>query len=288
MLRSGELCAARARLMLLAEVSRSRAMNHNASPSRPSPVGFAKRVRRTLVLLLSCAAGGVDAASYIGLGHVFAANMTGNTVHLGMAVGRASSGEVARSGAALIGFLIGAAFGAAIVERDDSATAWPRVVTVSLFIELGLLVIAAALWHARTADSSIATTSLLLALGLAMGMQSAAVRRLRIPGVVSTYLTGTLTMLTLGLVRRAIGARSSTPEAPTHGTGLLAAVWVIYAIGAAGTTVLSPNGGPRSLLIPIVLIAVVLGVADRDATWLSRAALPSGRRAIQIVPNPPR
>ena len=265
-------------------------MNHNRSSSRQSPLGVVKRIRRTLVLLLSCAAGGVDAASYIGLGHVFAANMTGNTVHLGMAVGRASSGDVARAGAALIGFLIGAGIGAAIVERDDSATAWPRVVTVTLFIELFVLVVAAALWRTRPTDTgaSIATTSLLLALGVAMGMQSAAVRRLRIPGVVSTYLTGTLTMLTIGLVRRAIGARAPAPEAPTHGTGLLAGVWVIYAIGAAVTTVLSPSGGPRSLLLPIVLIGIVLAVADRDATWLSQVALPSGRRAIHIGPTPPQ
>ena len=248
-------------------------------------VDFVKRIRRALVVLLSCAAGGVDAASYIGLGHVFAANMTGNTVHLGMAVGRASSGDVARSAAALIGFLLGAGIGAVIVERDESTTAWPRVVTLSLFIELLVLIAVAAVWRVRPADNAVDTTSLLLALGIAMGMQSAAVRRLRIPGVVSTYLTGTLTMFTTGLVRRAIGARSPAPEAPTHGTGLLASVWVIYGVGAAVTTVLSPNGGARSLLLPIVLIAIVLGVADRDATWLSPAGLPSARRALESAPS---
>lgn len=234
-------------------------------------VSFVRRVRRTLVLLLSCAAGGVDAASYLGLGHVFAANMTGNTVHLGMAVGRASSIDVGRASAALIGFLFGVVAGAAIVERDDSSTAWPRVVTISLLLELLLLVVVAALWRAAGADDNIAAIFLLLALGGAMGVQSVAIRRLRIPGVASTYLTGTLTTLAAGLVRRTLGARSSTPEAPTHGTLLLASVWMIYAIGAAATTFLSPNGGPRSLLLPIVLIAVVLAVADRDAAWLSRA-----------------
>ena len=249
-------------------------MNQHESRAREPGLSFVRRVRRTLVLLLSCAAGGVDAASsYLGLGHVFAANMTGNTVHLGMAVGRASSIDVGRAGAALIGFLLGVVAGAAIVERDDSPTVWPRVVTTSLLLELLLL---AAVWRAAGTDNAIAATFLLVVLGVAMGMQSVAIRRLRIPGVASTYLTGTLTTLAAGLVRRTLGARSSAPEAPTHGTLLLASVWTIYAAGAAATTFLSPNGGPRSLLLPIVLIAIVLAVADRDAAWLSGARRAAG------------
>ena len=39
-----------------------------------------------MVLVLTWAASGVDAISYLGLGHVFTANMTGNAVLLGLAV----------------------------------------------------------------------------------------------------------------------------------------------------------------------------------------------------------
>lgn len=250
-------------------------MNRQDARRSHPPISTLRRVRRTLVLLLSCAAGCVDAASYIGFGHVFAANMTGNTVHLGMAVGRASSIDVSRAGAALLGFLLGAMAGAAIVERDDSPTAWPRVVTVSLLLELLLLVVTAAVWRVAGAGNALAATFLLLVLGVAMGVQSIAIRRLRIPGVASTYLTGTLTALAAGFVRRTLGARSSAPEAPTHGALLLVFVWTIYAGGAAATTLISPNGGARSLLLPIALIAIVLAVADRDATWLSRAHVAS-------------
>lgn len=38
-----------------------------------------------LLLLLACAAGAIDAISYLGLGRVFTANMTGNTVLLSLA-----------------------------------------------------------------------------------------------------------------------------------------------------------------------------------------------------------
>jgi len=49
-------------------------------------------IRNVLLLLLACVAGSVDAVSYVGLGHVFTANMTGNTVLLGLALGHAEHG----------------------------------------------------------------------------------------------------------------------------------------------------------------------------------------------------
>lgn len=229
-------------------------------------------MRKALVLLLSCAAGAVDAASYIGLGHVFAANMTGNTVHLGMATGYGSLVDIGRSGSALLGFVLGVAAGASIVERDDSPAPWPRAVSVALACELILLAVTAAIWAAADATAPATTDALLVTLGVAMGVQSVTVRRLRIPGVASTYLTGTLTALTAGLVRVALGRGTPAPEAPTHGSVLMAAVWAIYAGGAVITTLASPRGGARALLLPLVLIAIVLIAADRDATWLSPAA----------------
>jgi uncharacterized membrane protein YoaK (UPF0700 family) len=240
-------------------------MNHITSRPTDMPPKAVWPVRKALVLLLSCAAGSIDAASYIGLGHVFAANMTGNTVHLGMATGYGSLVDIGHSGAALIGFLLGVAAGASIVERDDSPAPWPRAVNVSLVCELILLAITAGVWAAAGAKGPLTTDGLLLALGVAMGVQSVTVRRLRIPGVASTYLTGTLTALTAGLVRVALGRRTPAPEAPTHGSVLMASVWAIYGGGAVITTLVSPHGGARALMLPLALIAIVLIAADRGA-----------------------
>jgi uncharacterized membrane protein YoaK (UPF0700 family) len=247
-------------------------MNHIESRSSTPPPKAVRRMRKALVLLLSCAAGAVDAAAYIGLGHVFAANMTGNTVHLGMAVGHASSIDIGHSGSALLGFLLGVAAGAGIVEQDDSPAPWPRAVSVALVCEMILLAATAVVWATADATRAPTTDGLLLALGVAMGVQSVTVRRLRIPGVASTYLTGTLTSLVAGLVRRASGRRASAPEAPTHGSLLMVSVWTIYGGGAVITTVASPRGGPRALVLPMVLIAIVLVAADRDSTWLLHPA----------------
>jgi uncharacterized membrane protein YoaK (UPF0700 family) len=72
---------------------------------------------------LSLAAGCVDAVGYLGLGQVFVANMTGNTVLLGLAIGQADGRGVLHAGTALIGFVLGVAVGAAIVERGPERPA---------------------------------------------------------------------------------------------------------------------------------------------------------------------
>jgi uncharacterized membrane protein YoaK (UPF0700 family) len=60
---------------------------------------------------LSLAAGCVDAVGYLGLGQVFVANMTGNTVLLGLAIGQANVRGVLHAGTALVGFVLGVAAG---------------------------------------------------------------------------------------------------------------------------------------------------------------------------------
>ena len=51
--------------------------------------GLSSTARRDLLLLgLTWSAGFLDAISFLGLGNVFTANMTGNTILLGIALGR--------------------------------------------------------------------------------------------------------------------------------------------------------------------------------------------------------
>lgn len=83
----------------------------------------APRGRDAMLASLSLAAGCVDAVCYLGLGQVFVANMTGNTVLLGLAIGQADGRNVLQSGTALVGFVLGVAAGAAIVERGPGTRA---------------------------------------------------------------------------------------------------------------------------------------------------------------------
>lgn len=221
---------------------------------------------RVIVLLLTCAAGSVDAVSYYTIGHVFTANMTGNTIHFGVALGRGNGGDIVRTGSALVGFVIGVAIGAAIVERDQSTEPWPHSVTSALGLELAVLVVAAVTWLVGLVPTLVGQQFMLVLLAVAMGVQSAAVRRLRIPGIVSTYITGTLTSLVAGEARKRLGYDRPTPEAPTHSTTLLAIVWLVYLGGAILTVTWASWNDATSLLLPILLLAASIA----GAVWHRR------------------
>ena len=72
-----------------------------------------------LLLALTVVTGIVDAASYLKLGHVFVANMTGNVVFLGFAVPGAQGLSIPASLAALAAFLVGGVAGGSIGRRWD-------------------------------------------------------------------------------------------------------------------------------------------------------------------------
>ena len=100
-----------------------------------------KTLRNALIVLLSVAAGCVDAVSYLGLGHIFTANMTGNTVLLGLSLGQADWRAALCSGVALMGFILGVALGSLIAAKDSQREAlWPIRVTLTLALELVFLV----------------------------------------------------------------------------------------------------------------------------------------------------
>lgn len=221
---------------------------------------------RAIVLLLTCAAGSVDAASYYALGRVFTANMTGNTVHFGVALGRWHAADVVRTGTALAAFAVGVALGAAIVETDASSDPWPGSVTTALAIELVILLLATLAWFLGWAPTRVGQQVMLALLAVAMGVQSAAVRRLRISGVVTTYITGTVTSLVAGEVRRHLGYEQPTPEAPTHAGPLLGLVWLVYVLGAIVTASWASPDSARSLLLPILLLAAAIA----GAVWHRR------------------
>lgn len=227
-----------------------------------------------MLLILTWAAGIVDAVSYLGLGRVFTAMMTGNTVLLALAISQGEIPAVVRSAFALAGFSAGAAMGALIVERDETRGEWPPVVTGTLAFEGVLLVVFTVLWHVTGTARGTGMTNLLIVLsGLAMGMQSAAVRHLGVPGVATTYITGTLTSLMADLVhwRRVVSASSSKATSAGRPAveasprmnweqriGLLAAVFLVYGLGALVGGVVQSRSSTLATWLPLISIAVVV------------------------------
>ena len=140
----------------------------------------------SLLLALASAAGFIDAVTYLGLGRVFTANMTGNTVLLGVAAAEGSSSDVLRALVALGGFCLGGAAGMAWMGERDGSWAWlTRWVFALETLALAALL---AVWQSAGAGS---LRLLLVALsGVAMGAQSAAVRISNVPGVNTTGTVG--------------------------------------------------------------------------------------------------
>src|SRR5437660_8921298 len=137
------------------------------------------------LLTLAGVTGLVDAVSFLGLGHVFTANMTGNVVLLGFAVAGAPGLSIARSSTSLVAFLVGAALGGrlGVAMATASRRRWLFTVAAS---EAALLIAAALVSigfdiGAATPPSRLYAVIVLTA--VAMGLRNATVRRLAVPGL---------------------------------------------------------------------------------------------------------
>jgi uncharacterized membrane protein YoaK (UPF0700 family) len=228
--------------------------------------------RNTMVLVLTWAASGVDAISYLGLGHVFTANMTGNAVLLGLAIGQGQGLAALRSIVALAGFVLGAALGAIIVEIGPQHTDWPEAVTRAVLAEGVILGAFTLTWHLGVRSGAILYALITLS-AVAMGIQSAAIRHLKVPGIATTYITGTLTSMvaefTTWLYRLRISPLATDPTGQSaaldvpetrhyHGAWLQAFVVLIYVLSAVLSAFLQTRHSRWVTLSPLLAVGLVV------------------------------
>jgi uncharacterized membrane protein YoaK (UPF0700 family) len=134
----------------------------------------------------------VDAFSYLALGHVFVANMTGNVVFLAFALAGTPGFSVAASLAALGWFSVGALAGGAV----GSHMGGHRGRLLSAAATLQSLLLTSAVVLVVLSGSPVASGyryGLIVVLGAAMGIQNAAARKLAVPDLTTTVLTLMLT-----------------------------------------------------------------------------------------------
>lgn len=171
---------------------------------------------------------------------------------LGVSAGRRSGPLALHAGLAIVGYMAGSWAGARIAGHPTpQQPVWPRAVTGALALELGLFVIFATWWEASAAHPSLGVTYALLAVNaMALGVQSSAVLRLGVPGLSTTYLTGTLTQVVASTTRP--GIRVSTRS-----------VFILLALlaGAATGAVLAIMAPAAAPALPLGAIAVVVVVS---------------------------
>ena len=210
-----------------------------------------------LMLVLTFSTGIVDAVGYLGLDRVFTANMTGNVVILGMALTGSQDLPILGPVLALVGFLAGAAVVGRVLRR--AATGWTTASTVVFaVVGVGLGVLAAVTSALAGVPVEAGTTppggalAVTTALGVVMGGQAAAARRLAVKDVTTVVGTSTLT-----------GLAADSRLAGGDGEGWrrrLGAVVLILAGAAVGAALLRWHvGAGLGLAGLITLVAALLG-----------------------------
>ncbi|MFC9929931.1 YoaK family protein [Streptomyces sp. NPDC127190] len=230
-------------------------MTRTPAPQEPpkAPDREARGVRLVAVLLaLTVVSGLIDAVSYLGLGRVFTANMTGNVVVLGFAAAGAPGFSVPHTAASLGCFLTGAVTGGRVAARFAAVSRrrWARLALAAEAVLVGGSAAVAFVW-----PGTVGTTYALIALtALAMGLRNATVRKLGVADLTTTVLTMTLTGL---------AAESPLGDATGHRTRRRTASAVAMFAGAClGGWLVLHHGLALPLLIAAVTAAVLAALAS--------------------------
>jgi uncharacterized membrane protein YoaK (UPF0700 family) len=216
-----------------------------------------------LLVAMTVVTGLVDAFSYLVLGHVFVANMTGNVVFLGFAVAGAQGFSTAASAAAIASFGVGALVGGKIGSRLGQHRG--RLLASSATIQAALLAISAVL--ASLPGSPIALGyryPLIVCLSTAMGIQNASARRLGVPDLTTTVLTLTITGIAADSV--IVGGKGSQAGRRS----IAVAAMLVGALVGAAFVVRGHTVYPLvlALIVLIVVAATARALGRPTANWI--------------------
>jgi len=245
-----------------------------------------ERIVLLLLYLFTAVTGLIDAVSYIALGHIFAANMTGNIVLLGFALAGVPGLSALRSLTAFAAFFVGALIGGRLATTlEPHSSNWWRMTAFgceALFL-LGATLAATA----SVPFDSTRLNAVIVLTALAMGLRNATVRKIALPDLTTTVLTLTIT----GLAADSSLAGGSDPRWQRR----VMSIFLMFAGAFVGALLLR-----HSLVLPLGLatVSAVCGVAafhrssrlergdtsmsgkDAHVAYLERS--PAGDRAPEI------
>ncbi len=199
--------------------------------------------------LLCLIAGYVDAIGYLDYAHVFAANMTGNTVLLSISVAQGEWSRVVTYALTLAAFLVGALAAEALKRGGFRPT-------------LPLLLSGVPLVAVYALDLKDDWALAILAAG--MGLQGGAVARFADVNVQTVVITGTMLKLAEAAIYRLSPARREAPVIPPHALSVFWLTWLSYAAGAVLSLAAKELGLLKLLLPLVVLMPVALSEARGD------------------------
>ena len=207
-------------------------------PRRPGRLLLATLIGLTVI------SGLVDAVSYLGLGHVFTANMTGNVVLLGFAAAGASGFSATACLTSLGAFLLGALAAGRLARRLSSRRALLMLAMSTEAVATGTAAVIA--FGVAAVSSGWPRFTVIAVLALGMGVRNATIRRLSVPDLTTTVLTMTLTGLAAdSALAGGTGAQS---------TRRIAAVLAMLAGACAGAVAFLHVGAGPTLVIGAAIV----------------------------------
>ncbi|MGB8889601.1 MAG: YoaK family protein [Candidatus Korobacteraceae bacterium] len=230
-----------------------------------------------IALCLTCVGGYVDAVGYVALFQVFTANMSGNSVHLGIYLARQDWPDLLRPLSAVVSYVVGMTL-TRITVQIAGRRGMKRIASFTLAVEALLLLLFAratpAMHLGQLVDLHSPTYFTLVALlAFAMGVQTATLTHIGALTIYTTFVTGTLTKLTESFTRvlfwgydqlRALKrlshvVRLAPKQRDVREGAMLASTWSCYVLGAGLGIVVKQRWELRALYIPVaVLVAFIV------------------------------
>lgn len=243
-----------------------------AKPLGPIPLA-------AVALAATWTAGFVDTVGFLLLSHILTANMSGNTVRIGVSAIHSNGGEALRRGWPVLMFVAGLVT-SAVIHEAGTRRRFLSTSAVIFALETLLLLAVDAFYMIRgggqlTQGSTYLTAAAMLA--FAMGLQNATLTHVGALSVKTTHITGTLTQFAEGLsqfyfwsrdrlsCKRSSRWRRTLLVAPHQKSFrqalLMLLLWVAFVVGAicaaAARRYLS-----ELLLLPPAVMAFALAVID--------------------------
>src|SRR5437868_8308390 len=229
------------------------------------------RVRDLLLNALTFSSGAIDAISFIALGKVFTAFMTGNIAFLGLRIAGAGGPGCVAILVSMAAFSVGVYLGTRAVKPHGhkGAGVWPHRVTnalgLSLLGHVGFLI----LWFAFRGQPSNDVAHVLLGLwAFAMGIQSAAVRSLHVDGVFTTAATATFIFVMGDFV-----SWSESAEERVRLWGVLVSLF-LGALGGGLLLVHAQIFAPLLSFVVTILVVMTAEIAFRDRVATDNVTAP--------------
>lgn len=237
---------------------------------------MSKAVLVLISVLLTWIAGFVDAVGFMTLGHIYTANMSGNSIAVGIQTFEHNWPEALIRLWPVLTYVAGLLLCRVLLEIGARRRI-RRIATLTLALEivlLGLVCFGSAQPSATTLPAAVSIGFL----AVAMGIQNGTLTHFSFVTVHTGFVTGTLVKLaeelaryiawfwdaTAGRRRTLDVLRSSSRQESFRRTLLLAVLWVAYVLGALSGAFGNSLASIQALTVPIASLAAVICL---DLRW---------------------